>query len=203
MIKYFCDKCGNEFKEFGLAIPIYVYDALGVKICSFNSKHICDECAKKFNMIKDRLEHEEDFFDMSDEDISLMEYDFRVGDTVVTSTGETGVIESICDCERCRARGFYEPQVKLTEGVYDIYIIDNDKNNGFKNFFKIGKYKFGNVDKESIEHDIELETRNIKEAFERLEIYREQLTRISALDFLNEINGQEVYNAEVQSLGLS
>jgi hypothetical protein len=137
-------------------------------------------------MVKDRLEHAEDFFDMSDEDISLMEYDFNVGDVVMTSTGETGVIESICDCERCKARGFYEPQVKLTEGVCNIYITDNDKNNGFKNFFKIGKYKFGNIDKESIERDIELETQNIKEANKRLETYRNQLTTMSALGYLEE-----------------
>lgn len=184
MIKYFCDKCGSEFKEFGLAIPIYVYDALGVKICSFNNKHLCDKCAKKFNMVKDHLEHEEDFFNMSDKDISLLEYDFQVGDIVVTSTGETGYIDSICNCERYRARGFYEPQVKLTEGVYDIYITDNDKNNRFSNFYKIGKYVFGNIDKESIQRDIDTEEHNLKATAARLEIYRQQLITMSALECL-------------------
>ena len=184
MIKYFCDRCDKEFKEFGLAIPVYVRDALGAKLFFFDQKHLCDECAKKFNMVKDRLKYEEDFFDMSDEDISLMEYDFKVGDVVVTSTGESGIIESICDCDRCRKRGFYEPNVKLTEGVYDIYITDNDKNNGFSNFYKIGKYVFGNIDKESIQRDIDSEERCIEESTKRLEIYRNQLIMMSALEYL-------------------
>ena len=187
MVKYFCDKCGNEIKLNGLEIRAYARDNIGVKIVFIGNKHLCEDCTKKFNMVKDRLKHAEDFFDMTDEDISLMEYDFKVGDVVMTSTGETGIIESICDCTRCRARGFYEPKVKLTEGVCGIYITNLDKEDGFKNFFKIGKYKFGNVDKKSIERDIELETQNIKEANKRLEMYRNQLTTMCAMEFLEEI----------------
>lgn len=181
MIKYFCDKCGNEFKSKGLTLSIYARDNLGVKIVFACEKHLCDECAKKFNMIKDRLKNEEDFFAMSDEDIALMEYDFSVGDEVITSDGCVGVIENICDCSRCKERGFYEPKVKLTKGVYDIYITNNDRDNGFSNFYKIGKYKFGNIDKESIKRSIESETHYIEEASKRLEEYRNQLERISWL----------------------
>lgn len=72
MIKYFCDKCGNEIVSNGLAIPIYAYDGLGVALLFIGNKHLCDECVKKFDMIKDRLEHEQDFFEVSDEDTSLM-----------------------------------------------------------------------------------------------------------------------------------
>ena len=184
MVKYFCDKCGNEFKESGIAIPINVYNCIGVKSPYVGQKHLCNECASKFNMVKDRLKHEEDFFEMTDEDISLMEYDFQVGDIVITSTGETGFIDDICDCRNCKARGFYEPQVKLTEGIYDIYITNNDKNNGFNNFYKIGKYVFGNIDKKSIQRDIDTEEHNIKAATARLEIYRQQLITMSALEQL-------------------
>lgn len=182
MIKYFCDRCGNEFKSNGLTIQVYARDNLGVKIVFACEKHLCDECAKKFNMVKDRLEHEEDFFDMSDEDITLMEYDFKVGDEVITSDGCVGVIENICDCDKCRERSFYEPKVRLTKGAYDIYITNNDRDNGFSSFYKIGKYKFGNIDKESIKRDIEYETHNIEEATKRLNEYREQLERISWLN---------------------
>lgn len=178
MIKYFCDRCGNEFKSNGLAVPVYARDGLGAKLLFAKDKHLCDECAKKFNMIKDRLEYEENFFDMSDEDIALMEYDFKVGDEVITSDGCVGVIESICDCYKCKERGFYEPKVKTTKGVYDIYITDNDKKNGFSSFYEIGKYKFGNIDKESIKRDIEYETHNIEEATKRLNEYRNQLERM-------------------------
>lgn len=182
MIKYFCDKCGNEFRSNGLVVPLYVRDGLGVKLFCASYQYLCDECTKKFNAVKDRLKYEEDFFDMADEDISLMEYDFKVGDEVITSTGQVGVIESICDCERCKKRWFYEPKVKLTRGVYDIYITDSDKENGFKDFYKIGSYKFGNIDKESINCDIELEIHNIEEATKRLEKYREQLELMSCLN---------------------
>ena len=182
MIKNFCDKCGNEIKSNGLVIPLYVRDGLGVKLFCASYQYLCDECTKKFNAVKDRLKYEEDFFDMADEDISLMEYDFKVGDEVITSTGQVGVIESICDCERCKKRGFYEPKVKLTKGVYEIYITDNDKENRIKDFYKIGSYKFGNVDKESIRRDIEIETHIIEKATKRLEKYREQLERMSWLN---------------------
>lgn len=190
MIKYFCDRCGNEFKSNGLAIQVYARDGIGTKIWFEDNKHLCAECADKFNMIKDRLEYEEDIFSMSDEDIALMEYDFKVGDKVITSTGEVGVIESICDCYKCKERGFYEPKVKTTKGIYDIYITDNDKKNGFSSFYEIGKYKFGNVDKESIKRDIEYETHNIEEATKRLNEYRNQLERMSCLscsDLLQEM----------------
>ena len=192
MIKYFCDRCGNEFKLNGLVIPIYTRDGLGVKLMFIDNKHLCDECAKKFNAIKDRLKYEEDFFDMSDEDISLTEYDFKVGDEVITSTGQVGVIESICDCDKCKKRGVYEPKVKLTKGVYDIYITDNDKNNNFKDFYKIGKYKFGNIDKTSINRDIEYETYNIEESTKRLNEYRNQLKRMSWLS-CNDLGQKTIY----------
>lgn len=181
MIKYFCDRCNNEVKSDGLVVPIYARNGMGVKLLFVCNKHLCNECVKKFNMVKDRLEYEEDFFDMSDEDIALKEYDFKVGDEVITSTGEVGVIESICDCDKCKARGFYEPTVKTTKGTYDIYITDNDKNNGFSNFYKIGEYKFGNVDKESIKRDIEYETHSIEESTKKLEELQKQLERISWL----------------------
>lgn len=190
MIKYFCDRCGNEFKSDGLAIPVYARDGLGVKISFVDNKHLCAKCTNKFNMVKDRLEYEENFFDMSDEDIALMEYDFNIGDEVITSDGCVGVIENICDCYKCRERGFYEPKVRLTKGAYDIYITNNDRDNGFSSFYKIGKYKFGNIDKESINRDIEYETHNIEEATKRLNEYREQLERISFLscsDLLQEM----------------
>ena len=181
MIKYFCDRCGNEFKSNGLVIPVYTRDGLGTKLLFVEDKHLCDECSKKFNMIKDRLEYEENFFDMSDEDIVLMEYDFNVGDEVITSDGCVGVIEDICDCDKCRERGFYEPKVRLTKGAYDIYITNNDKDNGFSSFYKIGKYKFGNIDKESIERYIEYETHSIEEATKKLNEYRNQLELVSLL----------------------
>lgn len=185
--KYFCDKCGNEIEKDGIEILINAYDGLGsVLLSGIGRKFLCEECAKKFNMIKDRLKHAEDFFDMTDDDIALMEYDFKVGDEVITSRGQVGTIRSICYCDRCKARGFYEPKVEVTDGDDTIWITDTDKNNGFISFYQIGKYKFGNIDKESVERSIECENNNIKEARQRLKGYENQLRRLKRLEFKEE-----------------
>jgi hypothetical protein len=62
MVKYFCDKCGNEIKTYITAVPMYAYDGLGTPIAFIKNNHLCEECAERFNMIKNQLEHEEDFF---------------------------------------------------------------------------------------------------------------------------------------------
>lgn len=182
-VRYFCDRCDKEFNSSGLLIPIYARDAFGTKLTHIDDGFLCKECVEKFHEIEDQLEHEEDFFNMSDEDIALLiEYEFKVGDEVITSTGQIGIIESICDCNRCKERGFYEPSVKTIVGNDNIYITDNDKRVNFKSFYKIGKYKFGNIDKDSVEYDIESETRNIKESVKRLKEYKKQLDYIEELE---------------------
>ena len=115
---------------------------------------------------------------------SLIEYDFKVGDKVITSTGQTGIIESICDCKYCKERGFCEPQVKTINGVDKIYITDNDKRLDFKSFYQIGDYLFGNIDKESVEYDIENESRKIEEATNNMYTYKRQLRRLNVVEAL-------------------
>lgn len=184
MIKYFCDKCGNEVESNGLVVPMYAYDAIGTKLAFLKNNLLCEKCVEKFNMIKDRLEHEEDFFDMSDKQISLMEYDFKVGDKVVTSTGQVGVIKSICGCVSCIERGFYEPKVVTTAGVGDIYITNNDRDVNFRSFYRIGKYCFGNIDIDCIKYDIKSETKNLEEATNNLKEYHAQYKRMRLLEAL-------------------
>ena len=168
MVRYFCDRCGKEIDE--AEITLFAESA-----CLYV------ECESKFQMIKDRLEGCMNFLNMSDEDIELMAYNFKVGDEVITSDGRIGIIESICDCDRCKKRGFYEPQVKLSEGVGGIYITDTDKKNGFSNFYKIGKYKFGNVDTEDIRENIVIAADKIAMATEEFNTYRKQLKRMEAM----------------------
>lgn len=62
MIKFFCDKCNNEIEKFATIIPIYAYDGKGNIIAYIKDKHLCENCTKEFNRIKDKLKHEEDFF---------------------------------------------------------------------------------------------------------------------------------------------
>nr|DAV42009.1 MAG TPA: hypothetical protein [Caudoviricetes sp.] len=70
-----------------------------------------------------------------------MKYDFRVGDYVEDVTGRVGYIQSICQCEQCKARGFYEPFVLYTDGNGD-YITAYEYEKGFPGYKRIGQYTF-------------------------------------------------------------
>lgn len=70
-----------------------------------------------------------------------MKYDFRVGDYVEDATGRVGYIQSICQCEQCKARGFYEPFVLYTDGDGD-YITAYEYEKGFPGYKRIGQYAF-------------------------------------------------------------
>lgn len=178
MIKYFCDRCGKETK-IAITMPIYVHDGKGNVIEQIGSKDICEDCAKKLAEVKDELvkkHYLQDFLLMSDEDIELFRYVFKVGDKVITDDGRVGHITDICTCDKCKKRGFYEPKVKMDIGVCQIWITDTDKENGFMNFYQIGDRVFGNVDKEASEYILqrieELE-RELTEYEEQLEVVRE------------------------------
>ena len=165
MIKYFCDRCGKEIEKKATLIPIYAYDGNGVKLMQFGNKHICEECVKKLEEIRDSLlskHYEQDFLQMTDEDIELLRYTFKVGDQVITSTGQVGKITNICTCERCRERGFYEPIVKMDNGETEDITI-SDKKNGFKYYYSIGDRVFGNIDEESVLEDIATTKSKIKQ----------------------------------------
>lgn len=154
MIKYFCDRCGKESK-IQLTLPLYIHDGKGNVIEQVGEKDICEDCAKKLAEIKDELvkkHYLQDFMLMSDEDIELFRFKCKVGDKVITANGRTGTITSICDCECCKSRGFYEPEVDF--GDYTDYIMISDKKNGFKSYYSIGDRIFGNLDEESVNKEI-------------------------------------------------
>ena len=177
MIKYFCDRCGKETEK-GRQMYTDVYDGLGVLIDHIGTfKHLCEECSEKLDTIKDRLEHEEDIFNMSDEEIELLCYTFKVGDKVIADDGRTGTIVDICTCDRGRERGFYEPTVQMDIGVRQIEITDTDKENGFSSFYQIGDRVFGNVDNEASEYILQ----RIEELEHELTEYEEQLKVIREL----------------------
>ncbi len=185
MIKYFGDRCGKEIDK-GRQMYTGVYDALGALATYIGTpKHLCEECSEKLDAIKDQLKYEEDIFDMTDEDIDLLRYTFKVGDQVITDDGRTGTIVSICDCESCKARGFYEPTVDF--GDYTDYIMISDKEDGFKSYYQIGDRVFGNLDEESINADIdECEQR-------MLQLYK-QLGTIQELKMIHQHKKKEINN---------
>lgn len=173
MIKYFCDRCGKEIKEQASIISIYAYDGLGNKIVSFYGKHLCEECSAKLDEIKDQLEHEEDIFDMTDEDIELLRYTFKVGDKVIASDGLIGTVTEVCTCSECKRRGFYELTVEMEDGSID-YVMATDKKRGFDAYYSIGDRVFGNLDEEYV-------TKKMNEAWKEHKQFVKQLGLIKTL----------------------
>ena len=147
MIKYFCDRCGKETK-IAITMPIYVHDGKGNVINQIDSKDICEDCAKKLAEVKDELvkkHYLQDFLLMSDEDIELLRYVFKVGDKVIASDGLTGIVKEVCTCSECKRRGFYELTVEMEDGSVD-YVMVTDKKRGFDAYYSIGDRIFGNLD---------------------------------------------------------
>lgn len=67
-------------------------------------------------------------------------YEFRVGDEVETVDGMVGKIVSICHCEKCAERGFFEPKWETLDRKYSDYITVYQANYGFPGYRRIGKY---------------------------------------------------------------
>lgn len=70
------------------------------------------------------------------------DYNFKVGDKVITVYGEVGQIVDICQCENCEKRGFYEP-IWMEDGFDERhYITSYMADVNFDEFRQIGKYRF-------------------------------------------------------------
>ena len=67
-------------------------------------------------------------------------YEFCVGNEVETVDGMVGKIVSICHCERCAKRGFFEPKWETPDGEYSAYITVYQANHDFPSYRRIGKY---------------------------------------------------------------
>ena len=68
-------------------------------------------------------------------------YDFHVGDYVEDIDGNVGYIDFICDCDKCKERGFNEPRIHYTSGEID-YITVYQLEHLDKLYRRIGKYEF-------------------------------------------------------------
>ena len=74
-----------------------------------------------------------------------IDYEFAVGDKVVTIYGDVGHIVDICKCEKCLERGFCELTWKLDGGIDGIdadWVTIHDAEEGFDEYYQIGKYRF-------------------------------------------------------------
>ena len=101
------------------------------------------------------------------------DYEFAVGDKVVTIYGEVGHIVGICRCDRCLERGFREltwrSDVDHDVGWITIY----DAERGFDDFHQIGKYRFDHEFDKTVLHlmikEKEAELASLKKQLEVIE----------------------------------
>lgn len=169
MVKYFCDKCKKEVPRVTRVLEEqWAKDGHGAKLMPFivAAHDLCDKCNERFKRLDLDIA---DYMKLSEEELNLLEFTFKVGDEVVTSTGKIGIITDICTCDRCKERGFYEPVVETKVGNGTIYITDNDKRANFRSFYKIGDRVFGNLDEDDLLDSIERNQAQIRELNEELD----------------------------------
>lgn len=82
--------------------------------------------------------------------MDFKDYKFNIDDEVITTDGRHGKIVDICDCERCRSRGFLEPFWQPSDGGTEICISIGIANANFDGYHKIGKYEFNDLDKAGV-----------------------------------------------------
>lgn len=67
--------------------------------------------------------------------------EFHEGDFVQRKDGTTGYVESVCHCDECLNRGFFEPTIKYLNGETE-YLTNYDVNNIPKYYIQIGTHIF-------------------------------------------------------------
>lgn len=84
---------------------------------------------------------------------NLQDYKFNIGDEVITTDGMRGTITDICECDRCKARGFFEP-VWVDECGNENFITDITIAMKAPGYYKIGDYRFREFNKELVKKNI-------------------------------------------------
>ena len=101
------------------------------------------------------------------------DYEFAIGDKVITIYGEVGHIIDVCRCDRCLERGFREPTWRsdADHNIGRITIYDAER--GFDDFYQIGKYRFGHTFNKSVVRAMiikeEVELRRLKRRLQVME----------------------------------
>lgn len=86
--------------------------------------------------------------------MDIKDYKFNVGDEVITIDGRRGKIVDICTCSQCVERGFYEPTWIADNDSSKDYITIGTAICGFPGYYQIGEYRFNDLDKSKVLHDI-------------------------------------------------
>ena len=107
----------------------------------------------------------------------MTKYDFHVGDEVITKNGEVGKIIAICHCDKCHERGFDELIWSRTDidSPCSEYVTLFDMKDGFSDYYKIGKYRFAEFDRDYIYNELD----RIEKELKTLEKQAQVIARMS------------------------
>ena len=87
--------------------------------------------------------------------MNISDYKFNVGDEVITTEGERGKITYICECNRCKSRGFCELIWVKDGDTEEHYITNYQAETGFMRFYRIGSYRFNEFHEELLLKEIQ------------------------------------------------
>lgn len=76
---------------------------------------------------------------------NITDIQFHKGDFVESSDGKIGYISSICRCDECKKRGFFEPTITYSDGTTD-YISNYSAKTIPPDYKQIGTQKFSTED---------------------------------------------------------
>lgn len=79
------------------------------------------------------------------EENNTTDIQFHEGDFVESSDGKIGYISSICHCDECKKRGFFEPTITYSDGTTD-YISNYSVKTVSSDYKQIGIQKFSTED---------------------------------------------------------
>lgn len=75
----------------------------------------------------------------------ITDIQFHEGDYVESSDGKIGYISSICHCDECKKRGFFEPTITYSDGTTD-YISNYSVKTVSSDYKQIGTQRFSTED---------------------------------------------------------
>lgn len=75
----------------------------------------------------------------------ITDIQFHEGDYVENNEGKIGHISSICHCDECKKRGFFEPTITYSDGTTD-YISNYSVKTVSSDYKQIGTQKFSTED---------------------------------------------------------
>lgn len=109
---------------------------------------------------------------IASEENNTTDIQFHEGDFVENKDGKIGYISSICHCDECKKRGFFEPTITYSDGTTD-YISNYSVKTVPSDYKQIGIQKFSKEDElRNRIAALEKENKELKEEVDNLTIQR-------------------------------